>query len=76
MPAVLARLEVEAGRTRARTLPEVMYGADAETIESFLAGLEWRFGGATAWALDQGISAVAIEAFRRRDARPPNQLIG
>lgn len=72
MPAVLARLEVEADRTRARTLPEVMYGADAETIESFLAGLEWRFGGATAWALDQGISAAAIEAFRTGMLIPTN----
>jgi protein tyrosine/serine phosphatase len=72
MPAVLARLEVEAGRTRTRTLPAVMYGADAETIESFLAGLEWRFGGAAAWALDQGISAAAIEAFRAGMLIPTN----
>lgn len=72
MPAVLARLEAEAGRTRARTLPAVMYGADAGTIESFLAGVERRFGGAIPWALAQGISEEEIEAFRTAMLVPTN----
>ncbi len=64
MPTVIRRLEKEAGRVRASTLPEVMYGAETATIESFLAGVEERYGGAAAWARAQGIADDTIERFR------------
>jgi protein-tyrosine phosphatase len=64
MPEVIKRLEVEAGRRRASTLPEVMYGAEATTIAAFLDGVDERFGGAAGWAERQGIDAEAIERFR------------
>ena len=64
MPRVIERLEVETGRVRASTLPEVMYGAEATTILAFLDRVDERFGGVAAWAAGRGIEAAAIERFR------------
>jgi protein-tyrosine phosphatase len=77
MPRVIKRLEAEAGRRRASTLPEVMYGAEASTIEAFLAAVDERFGGTAGWAESRGIDAAAIERFRHAmvDRRPTNRSV-
>jgi protein-tyrosine phosphatase len=64
MPRVIRRLEAEAGRKRASTLPEVMYGAEPATIEGFLAAIEARHGGVRGWAEEVGVDPAAIARFR------------
>jgi hypothetical protein len=69
--AVASRLERETGRKLASTAPEVMRLARASTIETFLGIVEERYGGARAWAMEQGIAAGAIERFRAAMLRKP-----
>jgi protein-tyrosine phosphatase len=77
MPAVIERLEVETGRVRPATLPEVMYGAEPSTILAFLDRVDERFGGPAAWAEGRGIEAAAIARFRAAIVDPgPDQPIG
>ncbi len=64
MPRVIPRLEAEAGRKSSATLPEVMYGAYPTTIETFLAGIEARFGGVRGWVEVVGVESAAIDRFR------------
>lgn len=63
MPLVVERLEREAGHDR-RRYRESLQRADAETMASFLAGLDQRHGGATAWARQRAIDPTAIDHFR------------
>lgn len=69
MPAVIARLEAEAGRPPSRNPPEV-YGADPRTVGSFLTRFDERFGSAHRWALSNGIEERQIESFRAAMLEP------
>lgn len=71
MPAVVARLEAEAGRTP-RHPPGVIYGADPETLEAFFAGVDERFGGSREWALSQGLEARLLDSFAASISEPTN----
>jgi hypothetical protein len=46
-------------------MPPSVFVVEASTMESFLDGLEERFGGARAWALGAGIPAAQLEALQR-----------
>ena len=64
MPEILERVVRTTGQEEMRTLPSVMYMADAATIEAVLATVDERYGGSERWAIDRGIDPAAIERFR------------
>lgn len=71
MPAVVARLETEAGRLPVHP-PGVIYGADSRTLGTFLAGVDERFGGSREWALSQRVEAGVLDAFAASMTEPTN----
>lgn len=62
MPAVIARLEAEAGRLPGHRSGAI-HGADPGTLETFLTEADERFGGGRGWALARGLGEELLESF-------------